>query len=211
MIRIESETVVEGQACRKYHVYDQPVGEFINILSEVGYTFERNDSVFFWMEDQFLLRYDFSASPSDTVTIPLNGLFLDSLEPEMIRVVLDSITMVEVGTEQTLLEKYHTSKIDGSYNYWDNGYFRVIGNRRDFRGLIYDGIGIVIGTIPVYRVRCYIDGDYELYLTDINCNFPTSIQTLLPEDQLTISPNPTSSIIHLKYDEALSGAVCKLN
>lgn len=58
MIRIEKDTIITGQECRQYVIYNQAIGSTSNSFNSEGFTFERNDSIFIWHENPFLLRYD---------------------------------------------------------------------------------------------------------------------------------------------------------
>lgn len=213
VIHIDKDTVIAGQECRKYTVYDQPAGTDTNLFNHIGYTFERNDSIFYWHQDTFLLRYDFSANIGDTITIPTPGFSDWPTDVDSFRVVLDSISTIYYGygIPGFPLEKYHTSFIDGSFNYDGNGYSRLVGNRFVWGGLFYSGDLPIPGS-PIAWLRCYQDADHEIFRidTDFSCGFPSATRELIAKDQLKLHPNPVDDLLQLHYNTSLSGAKFRL-
>jgi hypothetical protein len=192
LIRIEKDTVLDGQACRKYLVYAQPVGEERNLLQGSGFTYARNDSVFFWLGDRFGLRYDFSAEPGDTITFfhPAPEV-VEGFPPEAdsSRVILERIATVEAGTPPAPLTKYHTRHLDGPFDYLDGGYVRTIGNLHHWQGLQYVGEMPTVGAF-IERLRCYTDSVQTIYLTDLSCSFPTTATQPPLAGEVMVYPNP---------------------
>ena len=212
MIRIDKDTIIAGQECRKYMVYDQPAGEETNIFKDVGYTFERNDSIFYWHQDTFLLRYDFSANIGDTITIPTPGFSDWPTDVDSFRVVLDSISTIYFGVTGFPLEKYHTTFVDGSFRYYGGGYTKIIGNVFVWSGLNYWGDEPVVATTPIADLRCYRDADHEIFRidTDFSCGFPSATRELIAKDQLKLYPNPVQNHLQIAYHTSLSGAKFRL-
>ena len=210
MIRIEKDTIIAGQECRQYVIYNQTIGSTSNSFNSEGFTFERNDSIFFWQENTFLLRYDFSANTGDTIRLPSPILQDDCImEMDSFRVVLDSITMEDMNGVS--LEKFHASPIDGAYSYYANSYFRVIGSIHLWEGLLLetDGLCVFIPFGPA-DLRCYKDADHEIFGIETDCSFPSAINGLIGQNTLRLYPNPVKNQLNLQYDPVLLGANYRL-
>ncbi len=207
LIRIEKDTIVESQECRKYNVYTQPVGLETNIFKNSGYTFERNDSIFYWHQDTFLLRYDFSANIGDTIIIPTPDFSTSPTDADSFRVVLENISVLEIGTTNVPLEYYNTSFIDGAFSY--GGYYRVIGSEYLWGGIRYIGELPIVGS-PYNRLRCYKDANHEIFITDLNCSFPSAAYELIDKEKLKLYPNPVRNQVRIQYDPSLSGSKFRL-
>lgn len=190
LVKIEKDTIIAGQACRKYLVYDRPPGSQRNVLIDFGFTYARNDSVFFWDKNRFLLRYDFSARPGDTITLPAPTLAEVTLPTDTLpfRIIVDSITNIAVGMSFTPLAQYHTRYLDGgSWNYIDNEYIHTIGGLSHWQYL--QRLGSATGN-PSLHIRCYRDDVLNLQLSGNECAFPSDTKEPDSSTPAGLYPNP---------------------
>ena len=204
LTRVEKDTIVAGQQCRKYVVYKDNPNQGEPIFKYAGFTFERNDSVFFWHQDDFYLRYDFSALPGDTLIIPTPGFGNEPGTTDSFMVVLDSIKTVLIGLSQTPLQKYYTHSIYGTLDYQDNGYYRIIGSYSTWGGLTSDGVAL--GHIYM-DLRCYSDENIDIFGIDMSCSFPNAVDGLADEFSIHLFPNPTSGLITIELPDSNKGFV----
>ncbi len=186
-IRVQKDTIIAGQQCRKYVTND-----------DFGFTFERNDSVFFWHQDDFYLRYDFSALPGDTLVIPTPDFGHEPGTTDSFIVVLDSIKTTLIGLSQTPLEKYYTHSIYGTLDYQDNGYYRIIGSYSTWGGLTTDGIPV---GLTYMDLRCYSDENIDIFGIDMSCSPPNATDELQEKTSIRLFPNPSSGLVTIELPD----------
>jgi len=166
-----------------------------NTINHIGFTFERNDSIFIWDEDEFLLRYDFSAALGDTITISSTNLEItEGGSTDSFKVVLDSIKTENIGISQTAVQKYYTHPVDGTLDYFDGGYYRTIGSQSIWGGLTSNLIAV--GHI-FYDLRCYVDDEIEILGISITCDFSTANNELIEQALVQIYPNPVQDYLNI--------------
>lgn len=196
LIRIEKDTLITGQECRKYTIYQEFVNQETPVFDSFGFTYERNDSIFFWHQDAFYLQYDFSALSGDTITIPTPDFGYEPQTTDSFIVVLDRIKTELIGLSQTPLQKYYTHSIYGTLDYFDNGYYQTIGSKSVWGGLTTDitPVGLIFNDL-----RCYKDNDIEILGIDINCSYPTAYDELIEPITIRLYPNPTADYLNIFF------------
>lgn len=211
LITIDKDTVIAGQPCKQYSYYTEYAADETTVLDYVGYTFERNDSVFFWQQDTFVLRYDFSAQLGDTIDIATLGL-LGENEPDMaadtMKIRIEDIYTVNMGADSVAVEFFAVEVLTGDFVYWNGGYYRRLGSIADWNPFLYTTFPI--GLLGEARLRCYTDDEVEIVLSGLGCGFPSATRTLIAQEQLKLYPNPVKETLHLAYDIDLLGAAYQL-
>lgn len=175
------DTTINGQNCMKI------VESIENTLYEIQYMFSRNDSVFFWAENEFHLLYDFNAEKGETVILD----YFKKSNGESLDMVIDSTIMTEI-----------------------NGISRKIqyitcgdGLSIEFPGPIIQGIGSAYYMFPTFdnamngSLRCYQDNSLGLYKNPYyaggwnkECDYITTGTNEIKADKdFVIVPNPVNS------------------
>jgi hypothetical protein len=165
-----------------------------------------SDKVYYWMNNDFHLLYDFNAQAGDTLTLKMGPSFFTGGDTVgYYKMIVDSIgfTNISGGNYKTL---FTTSLyyIDGNYSgaYWR--YFGEIIEKIGDVGFLF-GHSVFFNFIDYEGwIRCYEDSviNYKPYPN--SCDFITGITESNYLEKITIFPNPANSILYLTFNlEAL--------
>lgn len=181
------DTTINGIDCRKIIESER----YIEIEKTVNhYMYEKNDSVFFYADNQFNLLYDFGAKKGDTIILE----YFDTQDGKL-KLIIDSVSTIDInGLERKI--QYVTS---GD------------GISIEFANEIIEGIGSSHFLFPTYdnsqngKLRCYEDNIIGLFKNPFfyggvysgECDFITNIIDKKYKSQLEIYPNPFSNNIEI--------------
>lgn len=214
---VEKDTVFQGELCRKLIKHRKV---FCNDRPETEFTFERNDSVFFWNPhfDDFIMLYNFNAEINEFWDIKITNKYMPEPDVDTIRVHIDSAKFIDIG-ELKLKTLYVT------YQNISQGY--II---QEYQGTIIEKFGdmtYMFNYEPVWSMvcdgnkgtglRCYSDGDIGFYETGIatSCeevviwnhlndnkvqDTHTAIHINRKEKHLSISDNTSANLQYSIYD-----------
>ncbi len=183
---VTKDTFINNQSCRKIESkLFRNAGDTIDWYQY--YTFDRNDSVFIYMEeeDSFFLLYDFSAEAGDTTTTIVSY-------GEVTTVVVDSINFFE--TDGSTLRKFHIRALYG-------GTATII----EKLGMLIDDIfpfSIYVGSPGL--LRCYQDETTFINRTENACDYwnpPLSTIRLEFDAYFQLFPSPTRDFLILESKE----------
>lgn len=179
-----SDTVIDGQSCRKL-IQDS---EYVPPVEPLLFMYSSNDSVFVYQEESFHLLYDFGAIAGDTIELgysTYNGLPL--------KMIIDSTSTITINGQLKKLQ------------YVTCGDGMVI----EFGGRVIEGIGNTEYMFPRLDgnfdgpLRCYEDDQLGLFLNPFHTNngwdFQNCEQIITGLDELSVTetiriyPNPVAS------------------
>lgn len=179
-----SDTVIDGQSCRKL-IQDS---EYVPPVEPLLFMYSSNDSVFVYQEESFHLLYDFGAIAGDTIELgysTYNGLPL--------KMIIDSTSTITINGQLKKLQ--YVTCGDGV----------VI----EFGGRVIEGIGNTEYMFPRLDgnfdgpLRCYEDDQLGLFLNPFHTNngwdFQNCEQIITGLDELSVTetiriyPNPVAS------------------
>lgn len=174
------DTVINGVECRKIVESER----YVEIEKTTNHFMHaRNDSVFFYADNQFNLLYDFGAIKGDTIVLE----YFETNDG-LLKVIIDSVSTIDInGLERKI--QYVTS---GD------------GISIEFANEIIEGIGSSHFLFPTYdnthngKLRCYEDNTIGLFKNPFYyggiyagpCDFITSITDNENIAQMNIYPNP---------------------
>ena len=190
---VTKDTVFEGETCSKIekenliYCYERP---------EIEYTFERNDSIFFWDTsfNQFQYFYNFSPTIGDSIIYIYNAKFSTPTGKDTVIMYFDSISNIIINTMS--LKKIHVSYLFDDSIVSGNPLIESIGDLFYFYHFNREARGLCDGDYT-YGLRCYEDsiiGFYQVEGKD-SCEhyLPyTSIENEI-EVSVTIFPNPAQN------------------
>jgi len=176
------DTFLNGQDCSKI------IESIENEEQNIQYMFSRNDSVFFFENNDFHLLYDFSAEEGDTIVL---DYFNAAVEGGKLLMIIDSVATIDING------------ITKKLQYISSGDGLVIG----FGGPIIEDIGSAYYMFPTYdgtengSLRCYQDNDLGLFKNPYyyggwnkECDYiSTAIQDITEESNNIVVPNPVSN------------------
>lgn len=179
-----SDTVIDGQSCRKL-IQDS---EYVPPVEPLLFMYSSNDSVFVYQEESFHLLYDFGAIAGDTIELgysTYNGLPL--------KMIIDSTSTITINGQLKKLQ------------YVTCGDGMVI----EFGGRVIEGIGNTEYMFPRLDgnfdgpLRCYEDDQLGLFLNPFHTNngwdfqnceqIITGLDELSGTETIRIYPNPVAS------------------
>lgn len=163
---VAGDTLILGQPCRRLTQYQKDWQNQVTPLPDL-FTFERNDSVYFFQPDsnRFLLTYDFRAQVGDTLSFPTP--FAPDWEPDdtAFVVVVDSIVGRPAG-QDTLRFFYVHSPGDENWGFFGGWYAEKIGGRNRITPFPTITIPEIDGDI-----RCYADDSAYIKFSLEACDF----------------------------------------
>lgn len=185
-----SDTIINGIQCRKLIETEHNYGMAgINYL----YMYSKNDSVFFFKDNNFHLLYDFGANKGDTIVLN----YFETYDGKPLKMIIDSVGTVLVNNQQRKIQ--HITCGDGM----------VI----EFGQHVIQGIGNTSFMFPTLDnsnngpLRCYQDNTTTLFL---NPYYPyndwnhqdceqiiTGFEESKTENKITIYPNPASNYVSI--------------
>jgi hypothetical protein len=185
-----SDTTINGIQCRK-------LKETEHYLSATGteyhYMYSKNDSVFFFKDNNFHLLYDFGANKGDTIV--LNYYRTNTGKP--LKMIIDSVGTVMVNKQERKIQ--HISCGDGISIEFGHHVIQEIGNT----SFMFPTLDFSING----PLRCYQDNTSALFL---NPYYPyndwnhqdceqiiTGINDIKTDAEITIYPNPAKTEISI--------------
>lgn len=144
------------------------------------YVHQTGDSVYFWINEEFRLFYDFSLEVNDTMEIYspeelCSGEYIGHIK-------LDSITLIDINGVS--LRKFHTSRLPGSPYMYSGPFVEVLG----MTGWSFypQDTGCIQDQLPsIGSLRCYSDLLLDDYSAAPGIPCDTTIKYVdLPEDKV---------------------------
>lgn len=189
------DTLITGHNCDKFLVttygYDYLSSQFTTVTS-LGYTYESNDTVFRFLNNQFIIFGIYSALPGDTWLIPDAGNCTDSSFAHV-----DSLGQIIIMSD-TLLVIHLTLNFYGQTPY-PTTFTRKLGY--DFTMFPFWDCTIDFSLCGPFR--CYSDSSGFSYSSNIvqYCDFTTGEKAnLFRTTTIQIYPNPNTGSFVLRYE-----------
>jgi hypothetical protein len=185
--KVEGDTIIDGINCKRIGNSTPPI-----------FTYESNDTVYFYLDGKFRSTYYFNATINDTVSFYnanyKNGLCsIDSI----VYAVVDSIGSINVGNK--FLKKFHCSIIaDSSVLEWnDFNYTEFIGSN-----YIYPYLYCPNFFDQESKGICdYGDSTIQdFYVFKNNCVGVSIDELENQNNQISIFPNPASDFLNVQLD-----------
>lgn len=202
---VTKDTILDGAPAKELSCAQWTNGQLQDSPDLNKYVYSNSDSVFYYVDNQWELLFDFTAQPGDTIRSKVEyfGIFNGCMGPDLGQVWdfayrIDSVAVEHIGGAP-LRVQYVSSICPGfGTNCWrivkiverigvvDAGYWWGQG---DF---------CIAGGFPGY-LRCYED-DLIHYMGSIG-NTPCDYVTTNEIDgyQITIAPNPTTGILQVSF------------
>jgi len=185
-----SDTTINGIQCRKLIETERNFGlAGINYL----YMYSKNDSVFFFKDNNFHLLYDFGANKGDTIV--LNYFVTYNGKP--LKMIIDSVGTVLVNNQQRKIQ--HITCGDGMVIEFGQHVIQEIGNTSFMFPTLDNSVN--------GPLRCYQDKNTVLFLNPyypyndwnhMDCEqIITGFKETKIEDEITIFPNPAEKYISI--------------
>ncbi len=188
IVTVKKDTAINGIQCRMLQfIYESCSGNIHDSTEQ--YMYEDSNKVYYLLDNEFALLYDFNSQPGNSWTVATN----DICGPDAGTVIIDSVYFKLVNGLQI-----KEMRVTGSMSNW--GY--------PFQGIITEYIGSGTYLIPNqhcisdgggYHLRCYEDsilGEYNI------SGFPcegciASIEDKIKEQAISLSPNPVHAQLHI--------------
>ena len=178
---------IQGKACKRLE------GEFPCAGDPVEHIYQEGQKIYRYLDDQFLLLYDFAALPGESWTVHTDPQF--ALEDSII-VIVDSLSQKIVSGH--VLNIQHVTLDQGDTPYWDwaNEISREVG----MLGMIFPGYG---PCDPMSAgLRCY-ETDSLLYnFSGIPCDSTwliSSTNSVLTAADVQVYPNPVEDQLNIEF------------
>jgi hypothetical protein len=191
----EKDTIVGMQPCKKIVGYESYLGSINSYVINI-YTFERNDTVFFYDNSSFWPIYFFNASLGDTL------LFENQNDPvcdTVLSMLVDSVAIVSVNGENLRYYRAHyignnppnletfSMQVMEKYGALDNHLLPLI---------VCDGAADPC----YYTLGCYNDSIFNLDST-ISCRyFYSKVEDTKLNVEFTLYPNPATNQLNISIE-----------
>lgn len=187
-VKVEGDTIIDGVSCVRIGNSSPPI-----------FTYESNDTVYFYMDGKFRATYYFNATINDTISF-YNANYFDgqcSID-SIVYAVVDSIDSVDVGNK--FLKKFHCTIMgDSSVLEWNNfNYTEFIGSNYIYPYLycpnFFDQESLAICDYGDSTIQ-----DFSAFKND--CFSTVSINELENQNiQISIYPNPVADFLNIQLD-----------
>jgi len=204
-IYCDSSVNINGIGCRRINIDFRGCN---NHFSQKLYTYESNDTIFFYNTDinAFQILYNFSASQGDNWQIIIKD---DYQITDTVKINVDSTELIVINGQ--LLKKLYVT-----YNY--RFYFETSVETHHKNSIVIEKIGdmdFIINILDKYSgacdedyiksLRCYYDPGFGLYSTGLrdSCNYEydyTSVYSNLKTEVLKVYPNPILDVLTIDID-----------
>ena len=206
MFLSEKDTSMLGYDARVIGCYVNEDGQLVRKNNLTKYVASVDRQVYYKVGDEFVLLYDFSALPGDTIHSKVEpyGLNLGCLDVDTtynFRYVIDSVDTIEIDGEELIAQ--HVSSIEESPgpNWGFSEFFPIyerIGNwgwTGFWWGMSQDGCILSAGYL-----RCYVDNEITWrnpqFNLAVSCDY-LSTAGIINNHQNILFPNPTTDITSL--------------
>jgi hypothetical protein len=203
-VKIQSigDTIIQEKPCKSLRqiAYGWTSPGYLDTI-DIGviHTYEEGDKVYYLVEDQFYVLYDFNAKKGDSWIVKHTGqpCILDTTGI----IIVDS-TSFEIINDDTLTCLYISPKEGSCVGYYPTKIIEKIGCINTY--MFPEFIGCVIDAIFGGPLRCYYDNDLTY-----NTNIVNSCDYILSKGKQTISPlievypNPFVSNFIIKNNSSL--------
>lgn len=181
-----STSIINGVQCSKMI----EVERYLDTISfNYHYMYSKNDSIFFFADNDFHLLYDFGANSGDTIILN----YFETGNGTPLQMIIDSTGIIMVSGQERKIQ-YITS---------GDGF--VI----EFGGQVIEGIGNTYFMFPTYDgtmngpLRCYQDNNIDIFLNPFHGDYGwnqqdceeiiTSVEEMEFGKEVVVYPNPTKS------------------
>ncbi len=198
-IVVVKDTLILGKQAKKLELEritkDGITGNFYDTTWEDHYLYQSGDTVYHYTDasnlleiDDFIILYDFSMVPGDTL------FYIDDFY-----FVLDSIGTVELNGEEYRLQYGRTTFTKYTILEGVTIVNEKFGAMNDYLFLDIPDYCFLDG--PCQTPRCYEDDDFPLLqLSVVDCeHLITSTDEPLPPQGLAISPNPATGLVQVAF------------
>ncbi len=195
----EKDTIIAFQSCKKLnaeraYVASMNPGSTYSYAPPPMFTFEQNDTVYFFLEEAFRPTYFFNAQQGDTLEI-FGGL--SACDDSIIKQVVDSTGIIQINSESL---RFYTVRILNLSNQSISPYPDSL--------FIIEKIGVTNNYLIPYflcitdgdghSLRCYKDDNFSLYQTEpiTDCEYIyTNVQDISGSatNRVEIFPNPANN------------------
>lgn len=211
---VEEEVILNGISARAIKFYAEENNMLVAKEELTKYVYTDGNKVYYWVEDDFYLLYDFGAQAGDTIfsrieDFPYSLSCFANFEngPFNFSYQIDSIGTIEINGEilrtQFVTPIYHTNQIN-----WiiQSPVIERIGQITWTSYWWGTGEGCFLGGSPGI-LRCYTDEDifFKNEIVEFNgeCDQISAIETVFIDRPL-LYPNPTSGFILLPENSTLT-------
>jgi hypothetical protein len=184
-ISVLKDTTVIGVNCKQIGSYD----------NKMWYTYESNDTVFFYVGGKFYPTYYYNASSGDTLSFYTNRGSACALDT-ILYAVVDSVTLINQSS--IMLKKYNLTWLNNSI-FGQSIYNDFYVERLGFQSFIYPHFTCFIDD-EIYVLCSYSDNDLSQSISNIFCT--TDITKTSLSSNIVVSPSPANDYISIKITNA---------
>ena len=198
-----NDTVINGINCDVFHLRDIGNAPFWpsphTFIYANRYTYQSNDSVFFWNGSVFKILYAFNTSAfGDWITGEDDPT---ACQDDTIKIMqVSTVNINGINLKQLIPETFVFQPDPSQPNY----------RSLFFNDTIYERIGHLGGFLPLgecftdntdYKLRCYSDSSGFSYTSNIvpYCDFITSVKEITTDDEIKIYPSPANDKITINF------------
>lgn len=215
---VSKDTLLGGWTARELACSQWINGQFQDFPNLNKYVYANLDSVFYYIDNQWVLLFNFAAKPGDTIQSKVGyfDIFNGCLGPDQGQIwdffyKIDSIGIENVGG-WPLRVQYVSSICQNTGNCWVMGGppGKIVERIGSLRTGYWWGQGqICLTTFPGY-LRCYDDGDihYKGNIGNTPCDFVNTNE--LDDYNFSFSPNPTNGSIFFTFSPLASNLIFKI-
>lgn len=208
----DEDTILDGWNARIIHCNEVKIGGTTQIDSLTRYVSVQGDKVFWRVDDQFVVLFDFGATPGDTIKSAVSGFHVPSgCSGNLGGTLTFKYRIDSVGTTIIDGQNLRIQFVSGIYESLDLNWSiglnaNAIVERVGIMNSTYwygSGEAFILAGCPSF-IRCYADNDiyYQnpAWLnTGKTCDF--TLKTAEPQlDLPKISPNPACDFVELPFE-----------
>lgn len=189
----EKDTVIDGTNCKKLLGYSE-IQSTVPGPPFAQFTYESNDTVFFFLDGIFKPVYYFNAALGDTIEVPL----LNQPCGDMLKIVVDSVSTLQVQGHN--LRYYRATYDDSTTSPTSIHVVERFGTINE--GMIPKAFCEGFGSTFMQTLGCYQDNTISEYQVTpgITCEyyFPTGIaENAALAASITLLPNPATASLSI--------------
>lgn len=197
LFEVIKDTMLLGKSATvlNYSINGQLVEEAKQIL------YSDNGRVYYWMNDDFQLLYDYNAHAGDTLTLKMGPSYFTGGDTfGFYKIVIDSVIYTNVSG-LNLKKFFNHSLYDITFEGAAWRYFGPVMERVGDLGFLF-GHSVFFPTIDHFGwIRCYEDNDVYYNPNSVQCDFILGIWENTQIEKVYVYPNPTRSVLHLQSEE----------
>jgi hypothetical protein len=202
-IEYVGDTLIQNKNCQKLEITSYmfaPLdysGELLSTSYKYQFTYQSNDTVFYLVNDQFHILYDFGAKIGDKWSLGIDTNEFDC-GPSWVEVESAGSTVIGGDT----LEWISVVTLPNSSVGLSGKIYKRFGAQEDYLFPTPRNCDSAVIEWYVYRFSCFADDSFPVYnVTGKECDYllRTSVQKLNTKDKIvSIFPNPTTNKLSVK-------------